>query len=259
MSTRTRRVQRLTHRIHSLPLQEETVQEAFELFQHWGELPTNDRVAEAVVQRALAGSKDEEDKVVAAARAIRVILDGGPTQPSGPNLRERLLEQTLSTLPALREPARLACRILSAKGGDLTDPTFLANDPVPEHMAVGLHCIGFFEKVVVTPYKAQARRLLARYDDLRERRADASEAWHEAMLDAAMALRFEGVMPEEGLLRDLVLADFEMECLLRHRQGQDVAEVMHLLDRVSRGDDAEHDEAIAKIPAIALSLTTGRT
>jgi hypothetical protein len=61
----------------------------------------------------------------------------------------------------------------------------------------------------------------------------------DPMEDAVLAFFHHGELPAEGLLRDYVLTEYEIEMLREHRAGRDVAEVMALLDRaaMATGED----------------------
>jgi hypothetical protein len=247
----TKRVKRVQTVLDTLPLREDALKEAFEDFKMFGELPEHERLAQAVVDSAIAGEllpikppPDEADLIRSIQAQHREKQNAPPKERT---LREYLLDHAGYAPPGLREPARLACRVLSAKGGDLTDPKFLADEPLPPHNAIGWHLLGYPQRLARPPYVMQAQRLFARFDELRQRTPQDDDPWYDECIDAAVRFRMTGELPVEELMRDAVLADLEMECLVRHKRGQDVGDLMAALDRSALAKGGAREDAIAAV------------
>jgi hypothetical protein len=93
----------------------------------------------------------------------------------------------------------------------------------------------------------QAQRLFARFDELRQRTPPDDDPWFDECIDVAVRFRMTGELPEEELMRDAVLADLEMECLVRHKRGQDVGDLMAALDRAALAKGGAREDAIAAV------------
>jgi hypothetical protein len=92
-----------------------------------------------------------------------------------------------------------------------------------------------------------ARRLFLRYDALREQIDHEDRDWWWELEEAVFAFSQEGVLPEDELMRDAVLADAEMDALFRHSRGRDVGEQMALLDAAARARGAKREAAIERV------------
>lgn len=80
---------------------------------------------------------------------------------------------------------------------DVTDPTLGADKGLPDHASVGMHVLGYPERLARRPYVRQARRLFARYAKLRERIDHDDEDWWEALTDAAVSFELTGDLPRD--------------------------------------------------------------
>ena len=58
--------------------------------------------------------------------------------------------------------------------------------------------------------------------------------WYEELVDAVLEFFDCSVLPDDELMRDAVLAETEYECLLRHKRGEDVRDMMAVLDNAAR-------------------------
>ena len=115
MAIRTRRVKRVQSALDAMPLREEALQEAYEVFKMFGELPEHERLAQAVVDSAIAGEllpikppPDEADLIRLIQAKDREKENAPPKEPT---LREHLLDHAGYAPPPLRYPARLACTV----------------------------------------------------------------------------------------------------------------------------------------------------
>ncbi len=257
MTARTKRASRVARDLDSCPLRTDALREAFEDFRMFGELPDNERLAQAVLKSAIAGELQPVEEHRDQASLLRHILAAQKAEEDQPprerTLREYLLDHAAYAPPDLRMPARLACQVLAAQGHDLTDPKTLADAPLPGHNGIGMHVLGYPEKLAVAPYAKQARRLFKRLAALRERLPQDDEEWFERAGNASMALRATGELPGDEVTREAVLADYEMECLMRHRLGQDVGELMAALDKAARGKGKARQGAIDEVARLVVT------
>ncbi len=255
MQTRkSHRVKRVKSALEALPLREDALKEAFDDFRMFGELPEHERLAQAVVESAIVGelrpALEENDLM----REFHLLVEerkatGG--KPKERTLREYLLDHAGYAPPALREPARLALRRLVAQGRDITDPMFLADAPLPGHNGIGMHALGYPQKLATPPYEEQAKRLFARYADLRQRVPEGDAGWFGEMADAVLTFQATAELPDDDLMRDVVLADTELHCLFQHAAGYDVSAMMAILDRAATAQGTDRAVAIREVQAIA--------
>jgi hypothetical protein len=259
MAIRTRRVKRVQSALDAMPLREEALQEAYEVFKMFGELPEHERLAQAVVDSAIAGEllpikppPDEADLIRLIQAKDREKENAPPKEPT---LREHLLDHAGYAPPPLRYPARLACTVVAARGLDLTDPKTLADEPLPLHQGIGMHVLGYPERLVRAPYHEQAERLFARFDELRKHTPQHDDPWFDECSHAAVRFRVTGELPDQELMRDAVLADLEMECLVRHKRGHDVGELMAALDKAARTKGRAREDAIAVVQQLVRDTT----
>ncbi len=256
MNQRTKRALRVRSRLDSLPLREEAVREAFEHFKMFGELPEQERLAQAVIESAIVGevqTVNEGNDLMRAFRQLREERDAPGGKPKERTLREYLLDHAGFAPEPLRAHARLACGVLAAKGHDLTDPRTLADAPLPEHNGIGMALLGYPDKLATEPYVEQAQRLFARFAVLRDRTPACADEWLEDFEGAAIAFGETGEFPDDELMREAVLAAVEFECLLRHKRGVDVAEWMAALDRAAQCEGEEREVAVAEVTRIVMA------
>ena len=137
--------------------------------------------------------------------------------------------------------------MLVCRGGDVTDPEFANEHGLPEFGTVGMHVLGYPRRLAKAPYEEQGKRLFDRYDEIRRRMDRSPDDDFEPLAEAFLAFEERGELPADGLMRDYVLAEFEIEMLREHRAGRDVAEVMALLDAAARGNRGERGAAVAAV------------
>jgi hypothetical protein len=259
MAIRTRRVKRVQSALDAMPLREEALQDAYEVFKMFGELPDHERLAQAVVDSAIAGELLPIKPPMDEAALIRQILAKDREEANAPpkqlTLREYLLDHAGYAPLSLRIPARLACTVVAARGLDLTDPKTLADEPLPPHQGIGMHVLGYPERLVRAPYHKQAERLFARFDELRKHTPQHDDPWFDECSHAAVRFRVTGELPDQELMRDAVLADLEMECLVRHKRGHDVGELMAALDKAARTKGRAREDAIAVVQQLVRDTT----
>lgn len=160
-----------------MPLRDDLLEEAFETFRDTGELPDARRLAAAVLQRALEQRDDPEPEPLdfpAALRRLVEILnqieDGTLPETRRDAIRRHLYNEALCGEDVVRIFARQALKALSFLDHDVTQPLYLDEEiGLPEFRTVGMHVLGWPERLARKPYVRRARRLFARYAELRER------------------------------------------------------------------------------------------
>lgn len=261
-----RRLGRVKSTIATAPLRQAVVDRAFARFREYGELPEEERIADAVCRRAL--QRDHEKSGVDAVmdalypdRPRLVVVQPG-AKPEEPSVRECVFHEAVYGTAMVRKGARLALMWEVDKGADPTDRSFLADRTLPDFAAVGLSLLGFPERLAKPPYEEQAHRLFARQDDIRRRspEGDAHELWLENYVDAAVQFSLDGTLPHDQLLAEAVLSGSEFEALMAHYRGEDVAEVMAAFDRLALADDDdERDDALDAVVAIYMARARAGT
>lgn len=147
--------------------------------------------------------------------------------------------------------ARAAIALEVARGGDVESPGFAAHYGMPVFGKVWMHMLGYPDKWVQPPYEYQGHRLFARLDTLRVRIDQTNPNWVNPIALAGVAFRTTGELPSDETIRDLVLADAELDALRAHCKGKDVREAMALFDRAARNEGDDHEAPLAAVCAMA--------
>ena len=166
-----RRLAKIEDAVRTMPLSDALVNDAFEAFRATGELPEHGGLAAAVVYRALNGDAAGRlgslvtyiDELGHAVR-VSVQVCTHPPEPRPVPPREILFREAVHGQIDVKMAARRALTELVAAGADVADPTWLMRHPVPEFGSLGMSLLGWPDKVVVAPYEAQGKRLLARIE-----------------------------------------------------------------------------------------------
>ena len=238
---RSKRVERVEQAIAVRPLRRELVKEAFERFRETGELPEQQRLASAVVQRALKGPESEHHEPVDYMTALKRLVAVSQQMETGTlpaarhdEIRRHLYSEALSEEDVVRIPARQLLQLLADCGRDVTRPLYLDEElGLPEYGTVGLHVLGWPQCLVRPPYEEQARRLLHRLAQLRDRVEQGNETWLRSLGEAAFAFLTTGRLPKDGLMMDCVLVDGELYALMEAHAGRDNADLMAAYDQVA--------------------------
>jgi hypothetical protein len=253
--TRMARVQKA---IDDSPVRRKVLREAYDWFWMFGELTDDDHVAYEVVQQALNGGK--ERPLVAEDQLASKVKKAGasywnrghlPYRNEPETVRDRLFEEALFEKGQLRQAARSAITIEVAYGGDVQSPGFASRHGMSVHGSAGMHVLGYPQKWATAPYEFQAQRLFTRLDALRFRIAVGDRAWFEVQVDAIVHFLQTGELPEDELRTEVLLAEVELEQLVAHNRGKDVAEAMALFDLAARREGEEREEVLAQISALA--------
>jgi hypothetical protein len=240
-----RRLAKVKTVLATWPIPQHVVDEAFDMFRWEGELPEDQRLAELVCRQAQFGSAQGGTGPASAAgrRLIAIVVqseEGEISKPSAPpTVRENLFDEAVYRPETVRRWAREALRVLVWRGGDVTKRDFGQEHGMPEFGTVGMHVLGYPRRLAKAPYKEQGKRLFDRYDDIRRRMDLSPDDDFELMAEAYLAFEVRGELPADRLLRDYVLAEYEIQMLREQRAGRDVAKVMALLDKVATAQGAE--------------------
>jgi len=259
-ATNKRRLAKVRDLLATCRIPDEAVEEAFLEFRYEGELPEDERFAAAVC--AKAGYRNVPSDPNDLAEAITLILaraaERKETQAeAGPTVREALFDEAIYGPDYVRRWARHALLVLVCRGGDVTQYDFGSEHGLPEFGTVGMHVMGYPRKLAKAPYEEQGRRLFDRYDDIRRRMDYSADEDFDPMADALLAFFDRGELPAEGLMREYVLAEYEIEMLREHRGGRDVAEVMALLDRAAVVMGEEREAAVAEVQQFVVHAAKG--
>ncbi|HEX5050422.1 MAG TPA: hypothetical protein VFZ65_01490 [Planctomycetota bacterium] len=238
----------------ALPIRADLLDRAFGVFCKTGELPDGQRLAAAVVARALGRSpppsRDDPEKFAAHLRRLIAVakaeIDHGVPPPQI-SIREHVFDEAVYGPDVIRRGARALLKLEVELGADVTDPSFLADRTLPDHAGIGLHLLGFPEFVATPPYEAQAHRLFARLAELRDRiDQDDTAPWFLVADDAVVAFR-RGELPQDELLLDTVLVNAEFQALWWHSQGYDNAELLAACDAAAQSIGADRDAAVERV------------
>jgi hypothetical protein len=259
MRTRDKRIGQVHRAISVAPIRRRVLREAYEIFQWFGELPDEDQIADAVLRQALRGGATVDPREESHLEMmIRLTVtperrEHGVIPSEQPNVRESLFCEAMDANPYVRKIARAAIAVEVAHNGKVEDPNFAAHHGLPKHNSVAMHVLGYPQKWARPPYEEQAARLFARQDELRERTPNPNEDpdWFDEQADVIIEFQQTGVLPEDDLRREALLAHIELDALILHKRGRDVRELMALLDRASRAEGEEWEEALKRVCEMA--------
>ena len=247
-----KRLTEIENHFATVPIHFTVVKAAFEEFRRSGELPEDQRLAYAVVKRARAGYDcvyDEHGRFDWAAS-----IQAGLKVKPRPNdaLMDELFDEAVWADGFVRTAARMVLRGFAAAGLDPSEPQLADKGiEIPDFGGVGIHLLGLPDRLAKPPYEEQARRLFTRYETIRERVPQGDRRWMDEFGKANGAFHEFGELPDDDLLRDVVLADAEFRTLIRHAAGEDVRELMAAFDRAARAEPDDRDGAVADLVALA--------
>jgi hypothetical protein len=255
--TYNKRLKKVSMLIDAMPIAPAAEERAFDRFRRTGELPEHQRLAKAVIERALRGGADCGSPMAYDFKAAMECLERAAerlkeAEAEPEPLRKTLFHEAVYGPKFVSIPARFALRILVDMGRDVTDPEFIPTDTeIPDWGSVGWHLIGLPERIVKPPYEDQAQRLFDRFASLRERIDRDNKEWFEELAEAGVRFLHEGELPHDELLCEAVLANGEFMGLLQHHVGHGDAEVMAAFDQVARAQGEARAAAIGRVQAMA--------
>ncbi|MCB9877005.1 MAG: hypothetical protein H6835_05315 [Planctomycetes bacterium] len=255
------RLARLDKAIHHRPLRRSAIDAALEQFRATGELPEQQRLADAVTRTVLDPGWDvaeETNPVLKHLRAAQVRV-GITVQSVKPQTEEAkthvepskvlrcLYGEAVWAPEPVRGIARKALAWHADGGDDVASPSFLADREMPRFGTVGFALLGYPDLLVVPPYEDQARRLFVRYGDLMQRKGPCNEDWERRFFDLSVEFYRHGKLPTDPVMRDIILGSVEIDALFEHKRGGNVAELMAALDAAARASGDERDAAIGQV------------
>ncbi len=223
LRTNKHRIDKVRGMLAKCPIPAERIEFEFWLFQHEGELPEDQRLAALVCERAGYRRTPSDTGGIAEALA-NILLQAKTRLETGvvpqPTVREALFDEAVYGPDVVRRWARLALRYLVCRGGDVTKPDFGQEHGLPEFGTVGMHVLGYPRRLAKAPYEEQGRRLFDRYDGILRRLGMSPDDDFEPVAEASLAFEERGELPVDELLRDYVLADYEIEIIGRRRPAR---------------------------------------
>ena len=259
MRARDRRIGQVMRAIEVAPVRQHLLREAYEWFWRFGELPDDDElIAYEVMHQALRGGEERlpgaRDAVARDAHKAGQPYQGRKeleTSDWPPSVRSMLFEEALFAHPKIRDLARAQIGAEVAYGGDVESPGFGARHGLPMYGSIALHMSGWRQRLVRPPYESQATRLLTRLDSLCGRIPNDDDHWLDAMAEATVRFEETGELPANDQMAEMVLANLEMDQLVAHKAGRDVAEVMAVFDEVARGEGEAMEAALKRLCEMA--------
>ena len=259
MRSRDRRIGQVMRAIEVAPVRQHLLREAYEWFWQFGELPDDDDlVAYEVVHQALRGGEERPLRVESlATRGLRKTgqdphgRDAMETNDWPPTVRAMLFEEALFGHPRIRALARAQIAVEVAYGGDVESPGFCARHGIPIYGSVAMHISGWRQKLVRPPYEFQATRLLTRLDGLCGRIPNDDDGWLDSMAEATVRFKVTGELPADDQMAEMVLANVELDQLIAHKAGRDVAEVMAVFHEIAWNEGDVMEAALKRLCEMA--------
>jgi hypothetical protein len=249
--TQKKRLQKMAQRIDAMPISHAVEDAAYERFKETGELSEVQKLARACIDRALNYGHPVRNGIRLldiSRRVLERFKEQIKREPGWEPPRKMLFFEAVYGWKAVRGAARSAIKILVAIGRDVADPDFVPEDmELPDWGGVGMHLLGFPERLAKAPYKRQAARLFRRMDALRQRIDRDDRAWGDAYGEAAVRFLHEGGLPDDDLMVEAVVAYGELMGLVAHYVGVGDAEVMEAYDRAARDKRGDRASALGRL------------
>jgi len=246
MRTRNKRLGRVQQAIDASPVCEHALEEDYEWFRSFGELPDDDHVAYDIVMQALNGGEKRQEQETKPFRDREQPRDEWP-----PSVRALLFDEALTANKQLRKLARAVIATEVAWGGDVENPGFAARHGIPTYGCVAMHVSGYTRRLKAAPYEDQATRLFIRHDNICGRISKKTDSWFAAVGEATAQFWTNGELPDDALVLDTMLVFLELDMLGAHRKGTDVSAPMALLNSLARAKGDERDELLVELSARA--------
>ena len=164
---------------------------------------------------------------------------------------ESLYDEAVFGSGMVRDAARCMLRGMATVGLDPSLPQFVGHpwDPA-ERGNVGVSLMGFPECLAKAPYEEQAERLFVRLD-LLQVIAEEDRRWLEQLDYAAEKFQNGGEWPDDHLVLEAILVLGEIDALVQHTCGQDVAELMAAFDVAATATGDERTVAVGRVQELA--------
>jgi hypothetical protein len=255
MKRRDTRVARLRIAIEASPVHRGILNEAYDAFCGFGELPDEDLVAFEVVQRALRGGEEvrfEGDGQVARRRSEVEVAYRRRSRSLWPmTIRQLLFYEALFEPQVIRRLTRHVIAHEVWLGADVESTGFAARHGTPTFGLATFHATDYPWARIKPPYEYQAKELRVRFDKLRARIPAGDQRWFEFQSKAIIAFREDGTLPREDLHLEMVLANVELDHLLAHPTDEDAAVVVGLFRDLAWLDGDEQAAALRKLQEFA--------
>ena len=252
------RLNRIGDRVRNIPIPEETVANAYERFAASGELPEHDRLAQAVIDKALQPPAPPVRSLAEHAEHFRGLLDrlrnslDGQGHAPQPELRRALFHEAMVDLEPVRIAARFMIQALVRSGRDVTDPDFLpAEVGTPEFGSLALHLMGFPEILVRAPYEDQAQLLIDRLRDVRQAIPEDDPHWTAQVPGACRAFVEDGQVADDPLLREAVMVLVEINALSRCLIGEGDRSVLRAFHRYAQASPNKRATSLRRLQCLA--------
>ena len=217
-----RRLDRLQRTFRSIPIAPQTIRDACERFRRTGELPEDVRVARHVLDWCDTGinaaefSRDARD--VGALMRAAVNTMGRRHDP----VMQALRNEAVFAWEPVRDIARQMLKRMAEGGGDPSEPMFkMCGYEVPEMTcsSMALTLLGFPECLATKDNAERADAVFVKLRDLRARVKGEGADWFARFDKAVAEHRASGVLPQDALLAEAVVADAEFLEVLREKVG----------------------------------------
>jgi hypothetical protein len=216
-----------------MPVRADLLDEAFSIFCKTGGLPHQDRLAAEVMNKTLERQKESLSEI-----PLRELTDAlrrmGKIDLYAPSLCRRVFAEALSDCSVTRMAARYLLIWEVRKGGNVTTRGFLEGRSPPEFGPVGVHLLGFWERLAKPPYEAQARRLMARIAATGRSSGASNPTLPQALCRDAQAFLRAGHLPQDPLTLEYVLIHGEMLALACHYLGVGDPELLAAFDAAAK-------------------------
>jgi hypothetical protein len=226
------RLQAMHAAIHSQSLRLQSIDRAYATFLRTCELPDVERLAKAVLRRALFARKAAARELVFAEAAYGIAPE--------------------------RKAARLLLDALVRNGNDPTDPEFIPSDfDVPERGSVSLHAFGWPDQWVKPPYEQQMERVMRQRDYLRTL-PNQDDAWFQDVGVAIHGFLRHGVLPADAVFELYALTVGEMFAIHAHYFGKGGEDLLAAYAAVATATGAERSAALLHLGAMQVRAKEGR-
>jgi hypothetical protein len=240
MRARDKRLGKLRDAIEVAPVRSELMDEWYPWFRDLGELPEdNELVARASVRRAMHGGDENEES--------------GPLEFEACNVRAALFHEALFEHEVYRRVARAVIASEVAYGANVESPGFAAYHGLPTYGKVAMHVMGWPRNLVLPPYEYVAKRILARFDEVRARINQDDAKWFDTQAMAQVQFLRTGELPTNELQRECVLMDVALDLLWAHLRGRDVTEAMAVFVELDRCEGEERKLVLQRLCEMAAS------